>query len=225
LSRGPRVHIRGLREHAAAINAVRQLLVLVRDDAHRTMRRRWHHPRTRALIFTPVEFLEKIAVLIPKPRINLVVYHGVLALRARHRTVALRAMPSPKSAAPAADDVAPTSPVPAVIVAPRLPHVSASPPPDTFGAADGCGLSPPSSSPPPRSPGRHLAWAELLRRIFEIDVLACACGGRLRFIATIEDPPVVERILRHLGLPTAMPGPAPARSPPRDRALSFDFLS
>ncbi|MBI3767665.1 MAG: transposase [Deltaproteobacteria bacterium] len=32
---------------------------------------------TRALVFDPVEFLEKLAVLIPKPRINLVVYHGL----------------------------------------------------------------------------------------------------------------------------------------------------
>jgi hypothetical protein len=84
---------------------------------------------------------------------------------------------------------------------------------------------PPSSHPPPRSSRRHLAWAELLRRIFEIDILACACGGRLRFIATIEDPPVVERILRHLGLPTARPEPSPARPPPLEPALSFDFPS
>src|SRR5437868_6151097 len=54
-----------------------------------------------------------------------------------------------------------------------------------------CGISPPSSSAPPLSPGRHFAWAEFLRRIFEIDVLARACG-RLRFIATTNDPPVVE---------------------------------
>jgi len=33
------------------------------------------------------------------------------------------------------------------------------------------------------------AWAELLRRTFQIDVLACPeCGGRLRLLATIEDP-------------------------------------
>jgi hypothetical protein len=39
-----------------------------------------------------------------------------------------------------------------------------------------------------------------------IDVLACAgCGGRLRFLATIGDPPVVTKILAHLGLPTAGP--------------------
>ncbi len=64
----------------------------------------------------------------------------------------------------------------------------------------------------------------LLRRIFQIDVLACTCGGRLRFIATIEDPPVVQRILRHLGLPTDAPVPEPARPPPgADAELTFDF--
>jgi len=68
------------------------------------------------------------------------------------------------------------------------------------------------------------APATLLRRVFAIDVLACACGGRLRFIATIEDPVVVQRILRHLSLPTETPAPAPARPPPApDSPLAFDF--
>lgn len=40
---------------------------------------------TRALVFGPVEFLEKLAVLIPKPRINLLIYHGILGARARRR--------------------------------------------------------------------------------------------------------------------------------------------
>ena len=44
-------------------------------------------------------------------------------------------------------------------------------------------------------------------------------------IATIEDPPVIERILRHLGLPTTMPEPAPARPPPDESELAFDFPS
>jgi hypothetical protein len=44
---------------------------------------------------------------------------------------------------------------------------------------------------------------------------ACAqCGGRLRLIATIEDPAIVDRILRHIGLPTDLPDLLPARSPP-----------
>ena len=43
-------------------------------------------------------------------------------------------------------------------------------------------------------------------------VLACPrCGGRLRRIATVEDPAVVGTILAHLGLlhPADAPGPAP----------------
>jgi len=33
---------------------------------------------------------------------------------------------------------------------------------------------------------RHFAWADLLRRTFSIDILACPdCGGRLRLLATI----------------------------------------
>jgi hypothetical protein len=39
-----------------------------------------------------------------------------------------------------------------------------------------------------RNPGTG-AWADLMRRAFDIDVLACPrCGGRLRLIATVEDP-------------------------------------
>ena len=61
-----------------------------------------------------------------------------------------------------------------------------------------------------------------MRRVFAIDVLACAgCGGRLRFIATIEDPPIVAKILEHLGLPTAGPALTPARPPPEP--AGFDF--
>jgi hypothetical protein len=31
------------------------------------------------------------------------------------------------------------------------------------------------------------------------------CGGALKIIAAIEDPPVIARILTHLGLPTRAP--------------------
>ena len=54
--------------------------------------------------------------------------------------------------------------------------------------------------------------AALLERTFAIDVLACPeCGGRLRLIATITDSRVIDKILTHLGLPTASPTPMPAR--------------
>ena len=61
-----------------------------------------------------------------------------------------------------------------------------------------------------------------MRRVFAIDVLACAgCGGRLRFLATIEDPPVVTKILAHLGLPTERPALISARSPPQPDEVDF----
>jgi hypothetical protein len=48
---------------------------------------------------------------------------------------------------------------------------------------------------------RYRAWADLMRRAFETDVLSCPrCGGRMVVLATIEDPAVIQRILTHLGL-------------------------
>jgi hypothetical protein len=63
---------------------------------------------------------------------------------------------------------------------------------------------------------RGYLWAELMRRTFGIDALDCPrCGGRLRLLALIEHARIVERILRHLGLPTDRPELRPARAPPR----------
>ena len=40
-------------------------------------------------------------------------------------------------------------------------------------------------------------WARLVRKIFEVDPLLCACGARMRIVSIITDPRVVDRILRH----------------------------
>jgi hypothetical protein len=67
----------------------------------------------------------------------------------------------------------------------------------------------------PRSAGaspHSWAWATLMRRVFDLDVLACPrCGGRLRLIATVQDTGAVRTILAHLGLPLS---PAPLRPGP-----------
>jgi hypothetical protein len=45
-----------------------------------------------------------------------------------------------------------------------------------------------------------MSWAQRLNRVFAIDVETCRqCGGKLRVIASIEEPAVIERILDHLG--------------------------
>jgi hypothetical protein len=54
------------------------------------LRRRWTDGTTH-LLFDPVELLERLAALIPRPRINLVLYHGVLAPHSGWRT---RVVPS-----------------------------------------------------------------------------------------------------------------------------------
>lgn len=58
-----------------------------------------------------------------------------------------------------------------------------------------------------------------MQRSFGFDVLACPrCAGRLKLVALIQDGAVIQRILRHLGLPDVVPEMRPSRAPP----LSFD---
>jgi hypothetical protein len=63
------------------------------------------------------------------------------------------------------------------------------------------------------SGGGRLAWAQLLRRIYLVDVLACPCGGRRAIVSDISDSEVVVALLAHLGLPPLAPPRARARSP------------
>jgi len=57
-------------------------------------------------------------------------------------------------------------------------------------------------------------WASLLRRSFEVDVLACpGCSGRLRVLGEVTDPPMVRLVLDSLGMPTDAPRVARARGP------------
>ena len=127
------------------------------------LKRAWADGTTH-LLFTPLEFLEKLAALTPRPRINLILYHGMLAPHARWRN---RIVPDPV----AVDETA--------------------------------------------GRRRHWRWADLMRRAFDIDVLACpSCGGRMRLLATIDDPLVIEPILANLGLLTDRVRPDPAQPPP-----------
>jgi hypothetical protein len=62
-----------------------------------------------------------------------------------------------------------------------------------------------------------------MRRSFGLDTLACPrCGGRFVLIAIIEEAAVVQRILRHLRLPTDVPAACPSRAPPLMVPGAFD---
>ena len=63
-----------------------------------------------------------------------------------------------------------------------------------------------------------MSWARLLKRVFDIDLEHCPnCGGALKIIAAIEDPPVIARLLAHLSLPTRAPPRSPSRSHERPK--------
>ena len=77
---------------------------------------------------------------------------------------------------------------------------------------------PSQDSPPPPDPPalkerlneRRRGWAELIRRVYEVDPLRCPrCGAEMRIIAFILDPAVLRRILDH----SAAEGSDP-RAPP-----------
>ena len=72
-------------------------------------------------------------------------------------------------------------------------------------------------------PRRRYPWAELLRRVFLIEVLVCPrCGGPRRLLSAIQDLESIRRVLGSLGLPLEVPVLAGARSPPRQGELEFD---
>jgi len=132
------------------------------------------------------ELLERLAPLIPPPRAHQVRYHGVLVPCASARDQVVRAGPE--------------------VLATLL----------TSREADGgsTGPDPPSELRGDRKDSlpRRIAWAELLKRVFEVDALRCpTCGGRMRLLAAISDPCVARRILEWLALPPRAPPLAGAK--------------
>jgi len=164
---------------------------------------------TSHLVFTPSEFLEKLTAIIPRPRINLLIYHGLLApnARLRARVVAygrepLQLEPSPHGACPSSklepDDQPPEGPT-------------------TLSAS---------------KRRKNYSWAQLMARALDFDVLQRPqCGGKMRLVATIEQPEVVRKILEHIGLLTAIPSrgpparPASAWARPRPDAVTILAIS
>ncbi len=57
-------------------------------------------------------------------------------------------------------------------------------------------------------------WARLIQKIYEVDPLTCPkCASRMRVISVIEQPEIIKKILKHLGL-----WEMKARPPPKTNA-------
>ena len=152
-----------------------------------------------ALRLSSLEFLDRLAAILPPPRIHRHRYHGVFAPNAPLRSL-VTARAHQDNAAAAVQDAVPDLPLPA----PLPPTASPEKPDVPAPKASASGSSRPSR------------WAALLARIYEVFPLICpACGTALTFIAFLTDPVPITRILAHIGEPTSPPLIHPARAPPQ----------
>ena len=158
-----------------------------------------------ALRLSALEFLDRLANLLPPPRIHRHRYHGVFAPNAPLRPL-ITARVRQNNAATTQDSL-PDPPLPAPGTLPPTPE-------------------PPPPQPPDLGPSRPCKWAALLARIYEVFPLICpACQtpltfiafafGELRFAPVLTDPEPITRILAHIGEPTSPPPTHPARGPPQ----------
>jgi len=146
------------------------------------LKHRWRDGTTH-VVFERLEFVAKLAALVPPPRFNQVRYHGILAPAAGWRS---SIVPLAAAALDAVDPV----------------------------AHDGCSAGKQSSHDEKSLPGRchprNYTWAELMKRVWEVDVLEChRCRGRMRIMAAIHSPEAIRGILECLGFPTRAPPISP----------------
>jgi hypothetical protein len=88
------------------------------------------------------------------------------------------------------------------------------------------GLIPCILQPDESSTASRKNWARLIQKIYEVDPLTCPkCQGSMRVISFIEDPQVIKKILKHLGLWEVNPRPPPriAKSQPLYTEPHIDY--
>jgi hypothetical protein len=144
---------------------------------------------------SPVEFLDRLANLVPPPRKHRHRYHGVFAPNHKlRRAVTALAIGNVGKQREAMNGV----------------HGN------DGRATGGCCDTKPHQKPRSHDTSR-IAWAKLMARVGEEFPLECpACGGDIRLIAFITEPGPIRKILTHLGEPLEPPPIAAARGPPTD---------
>ena len=74
----------------------------------------------------------------------------------------------------------------------------------------------PDGLTPAERQARRQRWAQLVRRVYEVDPLVCPkCGGEMRIISVILDPAVITTILEHLRRKKDSPTPEHRHTLPR----------
>ena len=161
------------------------------------LRHQWIDGTTH-VVFDPVEFLGRLAVLVPRPRINLILYHGVLAPRAAWRSALVR-----RQTSGAGREAGLTA--------------SATEPAREADAAETA-----------RRHARGQGWASLMARTFGFDVLACPRRAPREAASRgtrVWRPPAFDRAHRGGGRdrpdpPASRPADRDARAASRPRAAA-----
>jgi hypothetical protein len=148
------------------------------------------------IVLEPDVFLRRLIATIPPKRLNMVRFHGVFAPRAKVRPALQQLLPQKPQASTTATK-------------PGNSEATAIPGPGS-----------PKEEPPPVPSRYRRPWHELLKRVFDVDIICGRCGAKMHRISHIDDPETIAKILDHLGLPTEPPRKAPARAPPQ---CEFDF--
>ncbi len=172
--------------------------------------RPWPTPTGRTeILLEPLAFMRRLAALLPGPYVNMIRYYGVFANRSKCRD-RLPLPPLKTDAAPADAGTDPgATPAPATATATGTPDND-----------NGKDPTAPASTPATRGRRpRYLSWACLLKRVLDVAALSCPrCHNPMVVLAFLSDPVVVEKILKHLDLPTA----PPPLGPDRRAAEEFD---
>ena len=139
---------------------------------------------TTHILFEPLDFISRLAALVPKPRVNLTRYHGVFAPNSKYRARVTPARRGRGKKIQAHDE---------------------------------------KQDQTPAERRAAMTWAQRLKRVFDIDIETCSeCGGKVKIIASIEDPAVIRKILAHLDAIAASAGTSllpQCRAPPAPGVL------
>ncbi len=170
--------------------------------------------------------MERLCALVPPPRKHFVTYHGVLAPASglRPKVVPRQTAVGEEEDAGAAAGCRHGAGGGGVSQVAGADNAAT---PATSAAAAVCRqpaerrarararLRVPHRSGRRRSRRQRLPWADLLRRVFGIDVLVCPqCAGPRRVLAAIYDPAAIARVLGAMGLTAAGADPSGCRAPP-----------
>jgi hypothetical protein len=85
------------------------------------------------------------------------------------------------------------------------------------------GLSPLALRKEDLKPAPSKGWAEMIRKVFEVDPMICPkCGGTMKVVAFLTEHAVVDRIIAHLKLAFAAERPPPPQAASQELLMAAD---